>query len=296
MAGRLLHKLLGCSGPRDPEIVAALAELDRLENERPELAGSIALLRDFLPMMYQESILNSAPSLTGDRVATRTAGGVPALRGESISLDVKAFRRRWLRVCTAVQKHRKDDAGKRLAEALRKGQLDATLLVVDLLSGRDQAVPARAGALGLDPALTATILRLTLFPALTQLNAALAPFRHNTSWRHGYCPTCGSWPLLGEFRGLEQLRYLRCGLCTAEWEFPRLRCPFCGADDHHVLGYLHVEGEEDRYRAATCDACRGYVKMVSTLGALSGPRLLVAELATLHLDLAALARNYIAPG
>ena len=34
------------------------------------------------------------------------------------------------------------------------------------------------------------------------------------TWPHGYCPTCGSWPLLAESRGLEQLRLLRCGLCA----------------------------------------------------------------------------------
>jgi hypothetical protein len=37
------------------------------------------------------------------------------------------------------------------------------------------------------------------------------------------------------------------------------------------------------------------MKMVSTLSALSGPQLFVAELATMHLDLAALARNYLPP-
>src|SRR5262249_48658671 len=105
-----------------------------------------------------------------------------------------------------------------------------------------------------------------------------------------------SWPLLAELRGLEQLRFLRCGLCGTEWEYPRLQCPFCGTRDHQVLGYFHMEGEEAKYRAATCDACRGYVKTVSTLAALSGARLLVADLATLHLDLAAADRGYtIAP-
>jgi formate dehydrogenase maturation protein FdhE len=74
-----------------------------------------------------------------------------------------------------------------------------------------------------------------------------------------------------------------------------LLCPFCGTRDHRLLGYLHVEGEEAQYRAATCDTCRGYVKMLSTLTALTGPQLLVAELAMLHLDLAALQRNYLPP-
>jgi FdhE protein len=192
-----------------------------------------------------------------------------------------------------VQKHQQANAGKLLAEAVRNGNLDPNMLTSDLFSGRVQAIHARAEGLGLDPGLTATVLRLTLFPVLARLNDALAPLREKARWEHGYCPTCGSWPLLGEFRGLEQSRFLRCGLCTAEWEFPRLHCPFCGTRDHHLLGYLHVEGEEARYRAATCDACRGYVKMVSTLAALSGPQLLVTELAVLHLDLAARAREYV---
>jgi FdhE protein len=124
---------------------------------------------------------------------------------------------------------------------------------------------------------------------------ALSPLRQNQRWQQGYCPTCGSWPLLGEFRGLEQVRFLRCGMCTAEWEFPRLCCPYCGTRDHQLLGYLHVEGEEGKHRAATCDGCRGYVKMVTTLSALDGPHLLVADLATMHLDLAAGEQAYAPP-
>ena len=104
---------------------------------------------------------------------------------------------------------------------------------------------------------------------------------------------CGSWPLLGEYRGLEQTRFLRCGLCAASWEFSRFRCPFCDERDHRKLAYLHADGEQDRWRAATCDRCRGYVKMVASLDALSWPLLLVQDVATLHLDLAAADRGFI---
>jgi FdhE protein len=106
---------------------------------------------------------------------------------------------------------------------------------------------------------------------------------------------CGSWPLLGEFRGLEQTRYLRCGLCAASWAFPRLCCPFCATNDHRQLGYLHVEGEEGKERAATCDACQGYIKMVSSLQELTGPGLLVKDLSTVPLDLAASQRGFFVP-
>lgn len=293
MTGRLLHKLFGSTTPPPPEVAAALEELKRLAKERPELAGPIALLRDLLPTLYQEPVQDPVPILAADHVAAKLYGGVPLLRGESLELDGKALRRRWLQVCAALQRRQQGTEAERLAEAVQKGTLDPNLLAAELCAGRAEAIPARADALGLDAGLTATVLRLALLPLFARFNGALASLRQGVPWTQGYCPTCGSWPLLGEFRGLEQTCFLRCGLCTAEWEFPRALCPFCGNRDHHLLTYLHVEGEESRYRAATCDACRGYIKMVATLGAITGPQLLVMELATMHLDLAALARNYL---
>jgi len=56
-----------------------------------------------------------------------------------------------------------------------------------------------------------------------------------------------------------------------------------------------VEGDEARHRAVTCGACHGYVKMVATLTAPSPPQLLVTDLATMHLDLAAAERGYTNP-
>jgi FdhE protein len=153
-------------------------------------------------------------------------------------------------------------------------------------------VYGHAERLGLDPALLASTLRLALFPALARWAAELAARHRGISWGQGCCPACGSWPLLAEFRGLEQTRFLRCGLCASGWEFPRLLCPFCGNRDHRQLGYFHAEGEESSRRAATCDACGGYVKTLTTLSALSEPALLVADLATLHLDLAAAERGF----
>jgi formate dehydrogenase maturation protein FdhE len=73
-------------------------------------------------------------------------------------------------------------------------------------------------------------------------------------------------------------------------------CPFCGTRDHTELGYFHAEGDEARRRVTTCEACRGYVKTVTTLLPLSAPQLLAADVATLPLDLAAAERGYFVPG
>jgi FdhE protein len=179
-----------------------------------------------------------------------------------------------------------------LAEAMKEGRLDPTTLVEAVVAGKPDEVRRQAEMLRLDGELAATLLRFALFPHLTALAAQLTPLREGSAWEHGYCPTCGSWPLLGEFRGLDQSRFLRCGLCADGWEVPHLLCPYCGCRDHARLGFLHVEGEDLKWRAATCDECHGYVKMVSTLSALPPLAVLVADVATLHLDLAAAERGY----
>jgi FdhE protein len=285
-----LRKLLGGGQPVSPEVTAALRELARLAEEQPTLAGPCGLLAEVLPALYDPPPTEAPPPISPSAAAAKRAEGVPLLRGETLALDESAFRRRWAAVCAALGRQGQD-AGP-LARAGRGGLAPCELLA-DVLAGRPAAVHARAEALGLDPALTATVLRLTLFPVLSAVSAALGPAP--AGWGRGYCPVCGSWPLLGEFRGLEQVRVLRCGLCAAGWEYPRLGCPYCGTRDHERLGFLHVEGEESQRRAATCAECRGYVKMVATLTPLSAPGLLAADAATLHLDLAAAVRGY-APG
>ncbi len=165
-------------------------------------------------------------------------------------------------------------------------------MVEAVVAGQPEVVRQRAAGLRLDPGLAATLLRFTLFPLFTALEASLGHLRAGVRWERGYCPTCGSWPLLGEFRGLDQTRFLRCGLCAAGWEVPRLWCPFCDNREHEQMSIFAGEGEETKYRASVCDGCRGYVKMVSTLGALAPLALLAADVATVHLDLAAAERGY----
>ena len=294
MAGGFLDKLLGRTAP-PPDVAEALAELARLAADRPSFAGPATVLADLLPGLAEPVPKVAPPVIPSERAVTKLAGGVPLLRGESVAFDARVLGRRWAEVCAAVKHHQTGDAVTGVADAAKRGRLVIEELAAAVVAGRPEEVHARADALGLDAGLAATVLRFTVFPLLVPVSAALAPLRAGAAWGRGWCPTCGSWPVLGEFRGLEQARWLRCGLCAADWEFPRLACPFCDNRDHHQLGYLHVEGEGDRRRAGACDACRGYVKMLATLGPLSPVQLLVADVATLYLDLAAAERGYAAP-
>jgi FdhE protein len=232
-----------------PPVEEARAELDRLCADRPALRPLYVWLRELLPDLAPDESV-TPPPLTVERAREKLVAGVPLLRGETLTLDDKGFRRRWKRACDALETAQSDGAAAPLAEAMRRDQLKPADLITAVLSGRGEEVRERAASLGLDPGLTTTLLRHVLFPTFTGLEAKVSALQEGVAWERGYCPTCGSWPLLAEFRGLEQTRWLRCGLCAAGWEAARLWCPFCGCQDHEQLALLHAEGEETRYRAA----------------------------------------------
>jgi FdhE protein len=291
LAGDFLRKLFGRSADLPDEVKQAQAELARLAKAQPGVAELAGQLHDFLPALYTESVETFAPNFPQENAAEKLASGVPLLGGETLKLPWPDLKQRLLNMVGALEQ-RRPDAATALKRALRSDELDVADLTRAVVAGQPQYLHERAESLGLDPALTASLLSLGLFPFFVEIRAAVQPMLGSGAWQQGYCPVCGSFPRLGEFRGLEQIRFLRCGLCAAEWQFPRLRCPGCGNHDHRRLGYLHVDGEEGKYRAATCDECRQYVKMVSTLTPMAPLKILVTDVGTLHLDLLAAERGY----
>lgn len=294
MAENMLRKLFRRMVELPTEVRDAIASLTQLAREHPTLADPANLLRQVLPILYSHPMIEAVPALSAEQAAEKLSAGVALLRGEPLVIDAGGFRRRWQSICEVIGREQKAQVPSAIAAALRLRKFDPQDLTNEILAGRPQAIHAQADALGLDVPLTSTVLWLTLFPVLSAIQTALAPLRRTSRWEHGYCPTCGSWPLLGEYRGLEQVRWLRCGLCADEWEFSRLQCPFCGNTDHRLLGYLHVDGEDGKCRACVCDGCRGYLKTLFTLFPLAAPTLLVADIATMHLNLVAAERDYAA--
>jgi FdhE protein len=281
------------------DLKEALLQLDKAKKERPALKGLADFFLDVLPQLFQEENRDQPPAMTAERAQAKLAAGTPLLREEPVAIDLMGFRRRWLQTSAAVEKHRDTPAGKALANVVHQNRWDLKEILAAILNGSPRIVHDRAEELGLDAELVGTVIRLSLFPALANLRVQLTSLLHweeggtlPNAWGQGYCPICGSWPILGEFRGLEQFRFLRCGFCAADWKVPRLLCPICANRDHRSLGYLSVEGDEAKFRINTCDLCQSYIKMITTLMPFSGPQLLAADAATMYLDLAAAQRGY----
>jgi FdhE protein len=173
--------------------------------------------------------------------------------------------------------------------------LEPAALLEAAIGQDDERIDAVARKTGIDPASLRVIAQVTALPLLQTCGRAFEG-QVPAPWREGYCPVCGAWPTLAEFRGLERKRWLRCGRCATGWEVPWLLCPYCSESEHTNLGYLAPDGgEETTRKVEVCDSCKGYVKAEPTVKPLVAWEIVLDDVATVPLEVAALDRGYHRP-
>ena len=94
---------------------------------------------------------------------------------------------------------------------------------------------------------------------------------------------------------MELAQWLRCSACASGWRSQRLFCPYCANEDYHQLGSLAVEGEP-RFRISICEHCHGYLKVENAFDPSPPELLALDDVASVHLDVAAIERGYHRPG
>lgn len=314
-----------------PQITAGLRRLDELVKRSPELAGSAAFYRATIPALWAAQ--QEVPAFTMDpaRVQQKLESGRPLLVDEDLPLDGEATADFFLRLCRIVEqtdgtptnkagrsgwslfKRGKPDplkieeapngneaalratAARQIHDAVAQGELDLADVWAALATGDEQRLVQTAAELKLEAGVLHILARNSLKPALHAWAQGLSNTVDLDRWRRGRCPLCGNSPALSEIQGKEGERRLRCTMCSAGWYYPRLQCAFCQSRDYKTLGYIAVEGEEEKYRLQTCDICRGYIKVVVTYDPIPTAWLAVEDLATLHLDAIATSRGFARP-
>jgi FdhE protein len=170
-------------------------------------------------------------------------------------------------------------------------RLDAIALLEAAVCQQDPRIDRLAAG---DPSTLRVVAQVAAVPFLRTCARTIGG-EIPANWCEGYCPLCGAWPTLSEYRGLERKRWLRCGRCGIGWEVPWLRCPFCAETSHENLGYLAPEHGETARKVEVCDTCKGYVKAEPTVCELPWWGVLLDDVATVALDVAALDRGYHRP-
>ena len=173
-------------------------------------------------------------------------------------------------------------------------KIDGIALLDAALRHDDEALDALAHSAGAEPGVLRVAAQMAVLPLLHACALGLAP-GVSPAWWEGYCPVCGGWPVVAEYTGLERKRQLRCGRCGLGWAIPLLRCVYCDETHHDNLGYLTPEAGEQTRKIEVCNSCKGYLKAVTTVRPLAPWAILVDDLATVPLDIAALERGYHRP-
>ena len=291
---------------RDP----VLGRLHALIEASPDLKEAALLYGAMLPVLQNAPSHVAAVPLTRGQAREKMEQGLPLLFDLDLDLDVDAVQGIMISLAGSVEAvwrrnrphhwqpwggvlHESEEAARSIRLALEAGKLDVTELIARVSAGEWAHAAATSRDQGLDPDLVWTLAQNALKPALREWRGQLALSVEGVSWNKGNCYVCGAVATLGELQENDQVKHLRCGACGADWKYPRLQCAYCSNEDHRKQHYFAEEGKEETTRVETCDACNGYLKVISSFSSTLPELLLIEDLATLHLDYMAQERGYV---
>jgi FdhE protein len=227
--------------------------------------------------------------------ASVQSSAAPLLAGATLALPMRSVRRLWDRLIQIASRTGTQKMAT-LASARHADMDTASLfraaLCQDTECLRAIAIHADADAEALQA--VAALLPMPLLHACSRHWAARVQGRVE-----GYCPVCGAWPAFAEVRGIERSRYFRCARCSAEWYARALWCPYCGTSAHDDLASLVPEKNGSKGGSnlviEACTRCNGYVKTFMRLDGCPPGTVMLEDLASVDLDVAALDHGHGRP-
>jgi FdhE protein len=273
---------------------------------RPDLGPAVALQRALIGLVIDLTATFEGtarlPKLTlpPRYVTTKLASGIPGLTGEPIQVPVETLRPTLVGLVRALAEGGGGEATLAIRSAIDEGRVDVAALLTLALRREQGTLRAFATKAGLGHDLLWLVLDLAVGPfahALLQILFDQAPNDSSLRaaldrWSHGYCPLCGSWPVLVE--DLAGIRRLRCSFCAAGWSLTSKGCLYCGETGDR-FSVVMPDPQQPRRTIETCDACRGYTKVVEAESSLPFPLLALADLESMDLDIAAMQRGFARP-
>jgi FdhE protein len=251
-----------------------------------DILEEILILREEYRRRMQRDIFPVDEKL----IAAKMVGGFPLVDFSSVIGDLAEPQAYFLALLEIAEKRAPGETG----EIARK-ILDGEIRFNDLIYESFNPPPLEDEAADNEEETSFDLVELfieeSLRPALEKVTARYGAAVRKADWTEGYCPICGREPKIGEIRDEEESRYLFCNQCGFEWNYLRIKCPFCGNEEQQSLAYFTIEGDE-RYRVDVCNECKRYIKIVDFREAKQKADLDVEDIATIHLDMLANEEGY----
>lgn len=155
-----------------------------------------------------------------------------------------------------------DNAVKKLRQEIQAGSLSIEESMDSFLKGDDRIFREMEKKTPSSPRCLNFLIQSSLAPGLWKGASLLGKhLPEDLSWAQGYCPLCGSPPLIGELRSKEGIRFLTCSFCSFEYRAMRLSCPFCGENGSGKLEYFDSP-DEHGFMVEVCNTCKYYIKTI----------------------------------
>jgi FdhE protein len=261
--------------------------LNGLKRQRPEWEPWLAVVQEILRETGTPEWDAAVPARANSEQST-----IPLLAGATLALQASSVRRvlkRLIRIASLSETPKMATL-----ESALHADLDVLTLFKASLCQDSDRVNAVAVVRGADAEALQAVIALLPLPFLHACSRRWAS-SISESWVEGYCPVCGAWPAFAEVRGIERSRFFRCGRCGGAWHARCLHCPYCALSDHDALVSLVPEKGGSYGVIDACKRCLGYVKTFTRLQGCPPDTVMLDDLASVDLDVAAVALGYARP-
>ncbi|NVM20245.1 MAG: formate dehydrogenase accessory protein FdhE [Desulfobacterales bacterium] len=269
--------------------------IDRVAKERPSHKEVLEFLKGVVTEQFKikPGIKTHSVHMDEKLIKTKSAEGFPLVDKGDLKLDVASATNLFERLCNVLKRNTNVSADvEKIEQVISRKELNLDELFKKTAAKDAEYVAGLADRLNLKGEIISFLAENSLQPIFEAYADELKGHVDQETWQRGYCPICGSKPVMAELVGAERKKFLICSCCGYEWRFMRTKCPFCENEEPKGFKYFFTEKEGRAYRVETCQNCKKYIKTVDTeeLGEEVIPS--VEDMGTLYLDVLAKKEGY----
>jgi FdhE protein len=269
-----------------------------LVKERPSHKKVLEFFKEVVTEQYKiRQKINAVPlEIDKDNLKVKIKEGFPLVDKSDLKIDFASATKLFKRLCKVLSRNKKATRdAEQINLALRNKHIELPELFKQICAGNDEYITEVSKKLGLKDGVLSFLAQSSIKPIFEAYANELKGYVDQERWWRGYCPICGSEPAMAKLKnegGVEGARFLVCSICSYEWRFNRLKCPFCENEQHERLRYFYIEKEGRAYRVDVCEKCKRYIKTIDIkeLGEEVIPS--IEDIGTLHLDILAQNEGY----
>lgn len=231
--------------------------------------------------LVEELVLNSAepPKIDG----TKFKAGVPVIKQTTLFYHDDPWNEIALAMIPAMKRgfpHICDDLDK-LETFIKDGKIDFFDCIKAYPEGNEEMIGPLAAELKVRlPAILLLIQNMTRI--ILEIRAKQIDWEKR-EWEKGYCPLCGTFPVIAMIKEKIAERWLHCAACSHDWKFDRFICPYCEHEGQKEVSYFFIEGKEQE-SAFTCDSCKRYLVTLNRVSDINLRDLDISSIALIHMD------------